>query len=236
MRRPFSLEPNKEYEFIVGQNDRYLIMRNLTSDIVLRSDTFESDLTLSRSDTVTVETLERVKMKFVNTSDVVISGEFQLSPVEIRIKEQQMNIDGAVVVSEIAEPVTVNEISSPVTVKEVQLPVAITGPVEVSGIKETVSVSVEEVKKPVEVIQSAVFNGIQTKKIRSMEILSGKYLYLSVQASKKNKGNYSIFGIELEAGDYFEIKVPFDADKTMQKYIRPLENGDTAIINFIKSE
>lgn len=230
MRRPFSLEPNKEYEFIVGQNDRYLIMRNLTSDIVLRSDTFESDLTLSRSDTVTVETLERVKMKFVNTSDVVISGEFQLSPVEIRIKEQQMNIDGAVVVSEIAEPVTVNEIGSPVTVKEVQLPVAIT------GIKETVSVSVEEIKKPVEVIQSAVFNGIQTKKIRSMEILSGKYLYLSVQTSKKNKGNYSIFGIELEAGDYFEMKVPFDADKTMQKYIRPLENGDTAIINFIKSE
>lgn len=230
MRRPFILEPKKEYEFYVGQTDNYLIMRNLTHDIVLHSDTFENDLTLSRSDTVDVSTLERVKMKFVNTTDVVISGEFQLSPVEIRIKEQQMNIDGAVVVSEISEPVNVSSISDPVTVKEVQLPVV------VGSVKETVSVSVEEVKKPVEVIQTAAFYPIQTKKIRGTETLQGQYLYLSIQTSKKNTEAFTAFGIELEPGDYFEIKVPFDADKTMQKYIRANRVGDTAIINYIKVE
>ena len=154
MRRPFIIEPSKEYEFIVGQLDKFLIMRNLTSNIILRSDTFDSDLTLSRSDTVDVSMLERVKMKFVNETDVVIAGEFQLSPLDIRIKEQKMNVDGSVVVSEISEPVEINSIAKPVTVKEILLPV------EINSIAKPITVN--EILLPVEIKKENIKHSFKT--------------------------------------------------------------------------
>ncbi|PSB89070.1 hypothetical protein C5F63_06050 [Photobacterium damselae subsp. damselae] len=194
MRRPFSLKPKEEYEFIVGQTDRFLIMRNLTANIVLRSDTFENDLTLSRSDTVTVETLERVKMKFVNTSDVVISGEFQLSPVEIRIKEQRMNVENAITIDEILRPVVIEKINQVVTAK-------LSEPVDVGNVLSPVLIKNEPIN-----YSKVLFIGHEKAEAKDPKylscIVSGDESTSCVISFETEDGNH--FELELSAGDMID--------------------------------
>ncbi|YCO02112.1 hypothetical protein ACB087_04145 [Vibrio sp. VNB-15] len=117
MRRQFSIEPKKEYTFVVGQSDNYLIMRDLSANITLESDAFKH-MVLSRSDTVVITEYQNVELRLVNYSDQTVNGEIQLSELDIRIREQKMGVDGSVIVDEILRPITVSEIQQPVEMKQ----------------------------------------------------------------------------------------------------------------------
>ncbi|MGR5243072.1 hypothetical protein ACPV36_19525 [Photobacterium damselae] len=127
MRRKFILQPKEKYTFVVDMEDNYFILRNSTANIFLESDVFRG-VELTRSDTVIITDYQRMELRLVNESDEVISGEFQLSEVDIRIKEQRMSIEDTVTIDKILDPVSVSEIMEPVTVSEIKKPVAIVPP------------------------------------------------------------------------------------------------------------
>ncbi|EIA0806126.1 hypothetical protein M2H12_14930 [Vibrio vulnificus] len=124
MRREFTINPSGEYEFVVGSSDNFLIMRNLTSDILLESDSFKN-VVLSRSDTVDISKYQDMTLRLINQSARPISGEIQLSEVDIRIKEQRMSVDGGLVIDEIASPVVISEVQSPLQVAGITNPIMI---------------------------------------------------------------------------------------------------------------
>ncbi|WP_418113832.1 hypothetical protein RJD40_01635 [Vibrio scophthalmi] len=198
MRRRFTLQPNEKYPFVVGSSDNYLIMRNLTADIYLESDAFK-DVVLSRSDTVVVTDYQDIELRLVNTTGQPITGEIQLSEVDIRIKEQRMSVDGGIVIDEIATPVTVSE---------VQAPVSITA-------SEAIKVSITNNRH---VRNWTTFTGSGS--------MYGSFKYVMIQASSENVGNVSFLGITIPPNGYYELNVPFDSSSESVAFDVPTDKAN----------
>jgi hypothetical protein len=115
MIRKYTLKVGETYTFSVGQTDNYLILRDASHSLVLESDSFKG-VELTRSDTVIITDYQEMQLRFINQSAEPIYFEFQLSQVDIRIKEQRMSVAGGVVVDEIVNPVVVSEIQQPVNI------------------------------------------------------------------------------------------------------------------------
>lgn len=177
MRRKFEIKAGEKYPFVIGQSDNYLIMRNLTDNIMLESDSFKN-VELSRSDTVVISDYQNVELRLFNTSNAVIVGEIQLSEVDIRIKEQRMGIEGGVIIDEIITPVTVSEVQKPVVVERVRYPVD---------------------------INEAYPSATHCTVMKSQMVSHGAFSYVMLQAHANNVGTVQIFGIEVPAGGYYEI-------------------------------
>lgn len=115
MKRKYTLKVGESYTFTVGQTDNYLILRDASHSITLESDEFK-DVELTRSDTVIITDYRNMELRFLNNGAEPIYFEFQLSEVDIRIKEQRMSVAGGIVVDEIIKPVVVSEIQQPVSI------------------------------------------------------------------------------------------------------------------------
>ncbi len=199
MRRNFILNPNEKYDFVVGQQDNYLIMRNLSDDIKLKIDT-DTTMQLTRSDTVIVSKLQNQNLTFFNDSNNVISGEFQLSEIEIRIKEQNIGVSGS--------NINVDNINNPVTVKPLNI-TDIKNPVVVSEILKFPKLKLSQPTQTFGDLITAgggdgVFNAIQS--IRGRNI---KYMSFYVDESAGGSIFLDFIGLKLNAGDFYEIKENF---------------------------
>lgn len=210
MRRKFTLQPNEKYPFVVGSSDNFLIMRDLTGDVLLESDAFKNVL-LSRSDTVVISTYQDIELRLVNSSSKPITGEIQLSEVDIRIKEQRMSLEGGVTVEAIREPVQVSEVFAPVSIAGV-VPVSIQDGVSVE-FPESTNLAVTVSNFP-EVQKVHVENApVETSRVRSLGdlLFSREETYtlqgnpsrkgLLIQASEENKNVMIVAGfMRLKAG------------------------------------
>ena len=121
MIRKYTLKVGEIYTFSVGQTDNYLILRDASHTLTLESDSFKG-VELTRSDTVIITDYREMQLRFINQSAEPIYFEFQLSQVDIRIKEQRMSVAGGIVVDEIINPVVVSEIQQPVNVDVINVP------------------------------------------------------------------------------------------------------------------
>ena len=92
MRRKITIEPNGDYYFDVSKSALILIIRNASANVSLSGDSL-SEIELSRSDIVNVESFRNKRMFFVNNNDYSVELEFQISDVRISIREQRMSID-----------------------------------------------------------------------------------------------------------------------------------------------
>lgn len=137
MRRTITLKPNENYSFDIGRMSLILIIRDATRNVIFYGDSI-SEIELSRSDIVAVVKYQQQRVFLRNDNDVDITVEFQLSDVQISIREQRMALDGGVVVEEITTPIQVSEIQAPVKVSGV-VPVSIDKAVPV--LLESVAVS-----------------------------------------------------------------------------------------------
>lgn len=137
MRRKITLKPNENYPFDIGRMSLILIIRDTTRNVIFYGDSI-SEIELSRSDIVAVVKYQQQRVFLRNDNDVDITVEFQLSDVQISIREQRMALDGGVVVEEITTPIQVSEIQAPVKVSGV-VPVSIDKAVPV--LLESVAVS-----------------------------------------------------------------------------------------------
>ena len=150
MRRKITIEPNGDYYFDVSKSALILIIRNASANVSLSGDSL-SEIELSRSDIVNVESFRNKRMFFVNNNDYSVELEFQISDVRISIREQRMSIDNnSFVVDEIISPVVVSKINESVVVSKINEAVVVSKinePVVVSKINEPVvvkgSVSIE---------------------------------------------------------------------------------------------
>lgn len=177
MRRKFEIKAGEKYPFVIGQSDNYLIMRNLTDNIMLESDSFKN-VELSRSDTVVISDYQNIELRLFNTSNSVIVGEIQLSEVDIRIKEQRMGIEGGVVIDEIITPVVVSEVQKPIVVEDIR---------QAIRIEET--------------YPAARYRDVH----ESTTLEKGAYSYVMLQAHADNVGPIKMFGIAVPPGGYYEI-------------------------------
>jgi hypothetical protein len=203
MRRKFEIKAGEKYPFVIGQSDNYLIMRNLTDNIMLESDSFKN-VELSRSDTVVISDYQNIELRLFNTSNSVIVGEIQLSEVDIRIKEQRMGIEGGVVIDEIITPVVVSEIQKPVVVESVRNPVSII---------TDATIKVQE--------QHERYSSNWTTFSQGTARMYGPFVYLMIQAAVDNLDNISFCGIEIPPGGYFEVPVAFNSSSEIINF----ENG-----------
>lgn len=137
MRRKITLKPNANYPFDIGRMSLILIIRDTTRNVIFYGDSI-SEIELSRSDIVAVVKYQQQRVFLRNDNDVDITVEFQLSDVQISIREQRMALEGGVVVEEITTPIQVSEIQAPVKVSGV-VPVSIDKAVPV--LLESVAVS-----------------------------------------------------------------------------------------------
>lgn len=131
MRRTITLKPNENYSFDIGRMSLILIIRDATRNVIFYGDSI-SEIELSRSDIVAVVKYQQQRVFLRNDNDVDITVEFQLSDVQISIREQRMALEGGVVVEEITTPIQVSEIQAPVKISGV-VPVDISEPVRVEG-------------------------------------------------------------------------------------------------------
>ncbi|MDD9178426.1 MULTISPECIES: hypothetical protein [Aliivibrio] len=194
MKRKYTLGVGESYTFTVGQTDNYLILRDASHSLILESDSFK-DVELTRSDTVIITDYRNMELRFLNTSTESIYFEFQLSEVDIRIKEQRMSVEGGITIDEIIQPVVVSEIQKPVSISGT-VPVSLEQVVQTEFVEpqEVVLTNHKEVQKVEVLNQPSVITNVRAigdiqLTATGQHTISGnnKRKGLLIQASDENK-------------------------------------------------
>ncbi|MGL4379655.1 MAG: hypothetical protein ACRCTB_00850 [Vibrio sp.] len=201
MRRTITLAAGSEYAFDIGRNALILVIRNATANVVFRGDSL-TPIELSRSDIVHVNDFRNKRMFFSNETDKSITVEFQLSDVPISIREQRVNVDNAITVGSIVDPVEVTEILAPVSISGV-VPVSLDGGVAVSNFPEVQPVSIVggfSAEPQTQVISRKMSSGV-------IAIPDGwRITHFSVQhLTESTTSEVSVMGFKLEKGGYYEL-------------------------------
>ncbi|WP_253649391.1 hypothetical protein [Vibrio tubiashii] len=107
MRQVHTLEPNQTLSFNAGQAGKFLILRESTHTLMIRSDALRPT-EIQRGDTVDVSRFDELTLE--NHHDDAATFEYQISDVPILTQAQKVDVSNAVVVHEVQRPVSVVEI------------------------------------------------------------------------------------------------------------------------------
>ncbi|MCC4796987.1 hypothetical protein [Enterovibrio norvegicus] len=113
MRQKHTLTQGQAIDVSAGQNGRYLIMREATDTVSLRSDNLRP-VEIERGDTVDVSDYDTLTI--TNHHDSTLSLEFQITDIPVITRAQKIGANNLIGIDRIEEPVKVSEILEPVTV------------------------------------------------------------------------------------------------------------------------
>ncbi|MDC5868815.1 hypothetical protein OPW39_08240 [Vibrio europaeus] len=107
MRQIHTLEPHQTLSFNAGQAGKFLILRESTHTLMIRSDALRPT-EIQRGDTVDVTKFDELTLE--NHHEDAATFEYQISDVPILTQAQKVDVSNAVVVHEVQRPVSVVEI------------------------------------------------------------------------------------------------------------------------------
>lgn len=139
MKQIVNLQAGQSHFFNGGNSGKFLIMRECTQPVLFIAKGIQP-IEVQRSDSLDVRDL--MEMELRNHGDNLVHIEFQITDIEVRIKDQSAVVENAVTIDEIQTPIDVNRILEPVNVT-LSAPVIVKNietPVEIQSIKEPVSI------------------------------------------------------------------------------------------------